>query len=187
MEKLYKDTAKAKTNLDQDVKALDGTLSREMQENYQNKMTLDKKSQIGDLQKARLDRDTKDNDKFKKDKADELQSIQDGRNQAEAEYKGKEDLQALITEMEKWKKEIEEMHVTLGSLQIQIKMREDGTEMLQEKRELLDEQKKQKEEENEDLDKQWRAKEEAAKKRLIAKLQRDKNPEVKELIAKEEE
>ena len=59
--------------------------------------------------------------------------------------------------------------------------------MLQEKRELLDEQKKQKEEENEDLDKQWRAKEEAAKKRLIAKLQRDKNPEVKELIAKEEE
>ena len=150
-------------------------------------MTLDKKNQIGDLEKARLERDTKDNDNFKKAKSDELKRIQEGRDKAEAEYKGKEDLQALITEMENWKKEIEEMHVTLGSLQIQIKMREDGTEMLQEKKELLDEQKKQKEEENEDLDKQCRAKEEAAKKRLIAKLQRDKNPEVKELIAKEEE
>ena len=47
--------------------------------------------------------------------------------------------------MTNWKKEIELMHVELGSLQIQIKMREDGTEMLSEKRELIDEQKKQKE------------------------------------------
>ena len=100
---------------------------------------------------------------------------------------GMQDLQNLINEMTKWKKEIENMHVDLQSKQIQIKMREDGTEMLQEKRELLDEQKKQKEEENEDLEKQSKAKEEAAKKRHIAKLQRDKNPEVKDLNAKEEE
>ena len=102
-------------------------------------MTLDKKNQIGDLNKSRLDRDTKDNNNSKKDKTEETKSIADGRAKADAEYMGKQDLQDLIKEMTKWKKEIEEMHVSLGSLQIQIKMREDGTEMLQEKRELLDE------------------------------------------------
>jgi len=71
-------------------------------------------------------------------------------------------------------------------MQIQIKMKEEGTEMLSNKREVLDEQKKLREDENEELEKTCKAKEEAAKKRLIAKLQRDKNPEVKDLIAKEE-
>ena len=49
-------------------------------------MTLDKKNQVGDLNKSRLERDTKDNDKFKKDKNDELKSIADGRAKADAEF-----------------------------------------------------------------------------------------------------
>lgn len=79
------------------------------------------------------------------------------------------------------------MHVNLQHLTIQIKMMEDGTEFLNERKELLDEQKKSMDEHNEDLEKQCKAKEEANKKRLIAKLQRDKNPEIKTLIMKEEE
>ena len=39
---------------------------------------------------------------------------------------------------------------------------------------------------NEDNEKQLRAKEEANQKRLLAKLQRDKNPEIKELIQRED-
>lgn len=39
---------------------------------------------------------------------------------------------------------------------------------------------------NEDLERTLKAKEEANQKRLLAKLQRDKNPTIKELIAKVE-
>ena len=53
-------------------------------------------------------------------------------------------------------------------------------------KEKLDDAKKRTDEANEELEKQLRAKEEANHKRLLAKLQRDKNPEIKDLIAKEE-
>lgn len=39
---------------------------------------------------------------------------------------------------------------------------------------------------NEDLEKKLKEKEEASKKKLLAKLQRDRNPEIKELMHKEE-
>lgn len=41
-------------------------------------------------------------------------------------------------------------------------------------------------ESNEDLERNLKAKEEANKKRLLARLQRDKNPHIKELISKVE-
>ena len=52
---------------------------------------------------------------------------------------------------------------------------------------MLDDEKKRIDESNEDLERQLKAKEEANLKRLLAKLQKDKNPEIKELIAKEEQ
>lgn len=45
-----------------------------------------------------------------------------------------------------------------------------GTEMLQDKKEILDDEKKRTDESNEDLEKQLKAKEEANLKRLLAKL-----------------
>jgi uncharacterized protein involved in exopolysaccharide biosynthesis len=92
----------------------------------------------------------------------------------------------LITEANKYKDEIEDMHTEHEHLNIKIKEMADGTEYLQEKKESLDHDKKTRDEENEELEKQLKAKEEANLKRLLAKLQRDKNPEIKDLIAKEE-
>ena len=53
---------------------------------------------------------------------------------------------------------------------------EDTTEYLMNQKEDLDDRKKATEESNEDLTRQLKAKEEANTKRMIAKLQRDKNP-----------
>ena len=99
---------------------------------------------------------------------------------------GMAELQALITEATKYKDEIEDMHTEHEHLNIKIKEMADGTEYLQEKKEALDHDKKTRDEENEELEKQLKAKEEANLKRLLAKLQREKNPEIKDLIAKEE-
>ncbi len=60
---------------------------------------------------------------------------------------------------------------------------EDATEYLNNKKEELIESKKIAEIKNEELRKELAAKEEIAAKRLQAKLNRDKNVEVKELIA----
>lgn len=63
---------------------------------------------------------------------------------------------------------------------------EDTTEYLNSKKEELLEQKKMAEIKNDELRKELAAKEDIAAKRLQAKLNRDKNVEVKELIAQEE-
>ena len=63
---------------------------------------------------------------------------------------------------------------------------EDATEYLNEKKEELLEMKRLAEVRNEELLKELAVKEEIAGKRLQAKLNRDKNVEVKELIAQEE-
>jgi len=60
---------------------------------------------------------------------------------------------------------------------------EDATEYLGGQKEDLDDRKKATEEHNDDLERQLKAKEEANTKRMIAKLQRDKNPQIKELMA----
>jgi hypothetical protein len=79
------------------------------------------------------------------------------------------------------------MHSELQFLSIRIKELEDATYFLEEKKDELDQQKKAIDEQNEELEKTKKAKEEANKKRLLAKLNRDKTVEVKELIIKEEQ
>ena len=64
---------------------------------------------------------------------------------------------------------------------------ENANEMLLDKKEQLDKDKKMTAETNEDLERNLNAKEEANLRRLLNKLQRDKNPHIKELIAKVEE
>lgn len=63
---------------------------------------------------------------------------------------------------------------------------EEATDLLNNKKDELLEAKKMAEVKNEELKREQIAKEEIANKRLQAKLQRDKNQEVKELIAQEE-
>mmetsp|Transcript_7524 Transcript_7524/g.12700 ORF Transcript_7524/g.12700 Transcript_7524/m.12700 type:complete len:314 (-) Transcript_7524:26-967(-) len=150
-------------------------------------MILDKGKVFGDLAQDRHKRDFKLITDYRATKQTELDRIKENRDQAFKEYMAKQELQAIIQEAEKYMEEIEEMHVKLQHLSLQIKELEDATEYLQEKKDELDEQKKATDEQNEDLERQLKAKEEANQKRLIAKLQRDKNPEIKELIQKEEQ
>lgn len=96
------------------------------------------------------------------------------------------ELQGLITQAKEFADDIENMHVEHTYLNVKIQELDDACEYLQTTKDKLDEQKKATDEANEDLEKQLKAKEEANQKRLIAKLQRDRNPEVKDLIQKEE-
>ena len=63
---------------------------------------------------------------------------------------------------------------------------EDCIEYLEEKRDSLEVERKDAEERNEDYEKQKKAKDEADYKRLIAKITRDKNQDVKDIIHNEE-
>lgn len=92
----------------------------------------------------------------------------------------------MIKEANDYLAEIELNHVQLQFLSIKIKEYEEATEYLLLQKEKLDDAKKRTDETNEELEKQLKAKEEANYKRLLAKLQRDKNPEIKDLIAKVE-
>jgi hypothetical protein len=55
-------------------------------------MVLDKKKEVGELKKGRLDRDKDLDGKMKKEKDDELKTIKDNRDKADAEFKGMSDL-----------------------------------------------------------------------------------------------
>lgn len=81
-----------------------------------------------------------------------------------------------------FREEIEEMNVNLQYKSIEITELENATEMLQDRKEQLDRDKKVTAEANEDLERNLKAKEEANQKRLLARLNRDKNPHIKELI-----
>jgi len=84
------------------------------------------------------------------------------------------------------REEIFNAGVDLEMKQIKVKELEDITEYLSQKKDELTEAKRLAEIKNEELKKEALSREDMAVKRLQAKLQRDKNIEVKELIAQEE-
>jgi hypothetical protein len=71
--------------------------------------------------------------------------------------------------------------------QLEVKELEETTLMLNEKRERLQEERKEADLRNEELKKDLEAKEQLDNKKLEAKLNRDKNADVKERIAKQEQ
>ena len=117
----------------------------------------------------------------------DISTCNDSRLKAESDYQGMGDLQQLIVEAQTYTDDIELMHQELAFLQVKIKGQEEYTEYLFGKKDYLDDEKKRVDEQNDDLDRQVKAKEEANQKRLIAKIQRDKNPDIKELILREED
>lgn len=70
---------------------------------------------------------------------------------------------------------------------IRVQIEEAANQTMSDKKDILDEQKRQQEEQQEELKKQVLARDEANQKRLIAKLQRDKNAGVKDLQKQEED
>ena len=174
--------------LDSDCRKLQDELNRESEQNYQNKMTLDKDKQITvELSLHRFDRDFKLMTEFKEFKVKELADTKTERAAVDAEFKGMGELQTFINDAIKYRKEIDEMHVKLAHQSLIVNELESANDVLLEKKETLDKEKKETSESNDDQARTLKAKEEANVKRMIAKLQRDKNPIIKELIQKEED
>lgn len=69
-EKKYKDTQKAKNMIEAECRDLFSQQDKESQDNYRNKMTLDKGNQFGDLNSARYTRDSKLAQDFLKENTD---------------------------------------------------------------------------------------------------------------------
>lgn len=187
LDKKLKEVTKNKNLIEADLRGLASQFEKESQENYKNKLNLDNTKEFGDLKHNRFNRDHKLISDFEDQKEAEAKGILDNRDKAQAEYMAMAELQKQISEAKKYTEEIEEMHHDLGFLQVRIKGMEEYTEYLFTQKDYLEDEKKRVDEQNEDLEKQVKAKEEANLKRLIAKIQRDKNPDIKELILREED
>jgi hypothetical protein len=137
-EKKGKDAGKLKSNFEAECRNYEQQNMKEMDENYRFKMQLDKGAAFGALYLHRHDRDTKLITDLRKKKQDEKQKLIDNREKTQTEYMAMTELQALITEANKYKDEIEDMHTKHEHLNIKIKEMVDGTEYLQEKKEDLD-------------------------------------------------
>ena len=149
-------------------------------------MILNKGKEFGEYNANRFERDQKHIGNILKEKTQELENIQAEREKVQNEYMGMTELQTKIKEAQTYLAEIEVFHVQLQHKSILIKELETATDYLQMTKEELDDQKKQTDEANEDLEKTLKGKEEANLKRLLAKITRDKNPDIKDLIQKEE-
>ena len=116
----------------------------------------------------------------------DLAKIKAAKDAADQVHQGKADLQALIKDEIKYRKDIEEFHSEHQRLLIKVKVLEDANAFLEEKKEELEKEKRQTEEANEELLKKKTEKEDNNQKRLIAKITREKNQVIRELVQKED-
>jgi len=149
-------------------------------------MTNKKDIEFDKLSQSRHDLEVKLLEALLKDKEAEIKDLEDKRAKVKADMLANKDYQDKLAEEANLRKDIEEQGVKLEMMQVQVKELEEVTEMLNAKKEELAEAKKVAEIKNEELKKEAATKEELAQKRIQTKLNRDKNIEVKELIAQEE-
>ena len=120
-ERRGKDTQKVKLSLEAECRAYEGTQQKEAAENYENTMILDKGAVFGEFNTGRFDRDLKHITEFRAKKQKEFDKLVQEREKTDREYMSMAELQSLINEANKYVAEIEEMHVSLQHLSIQIK------------------------------------------------------------------
>lgn len=149
-------------------------------------MYLIKDKTFDELTTARHKLETTLNATLIEDKVKLIQKFTDDRNAVKAQIQGLADYQTGLAEEAKLRDEIFNAGVDLEMKQIKVKELEDITEYLSQKKDELSEAKRLAEIKHEELKKEALSREDMAIKRLQAKLQRDKNIEVKELIAQEE-
>ncbi len=149
-------------------------------------MTIIKDGEFEKLGHGRHELEIKLLEALLKDKEAEIKDFEEKRAKVKADMLANKDYQDKLAEEANLRKDIEEQGVKLEMMQIQVKELEDVTEMLNSKKEELVEAKKAAELKNEELKKEAATKEELAQKRIQTKLNRDKNVEVKELIAQDE-
>lgn len=165
---------------------MENELNRETEENYINKMTIIKDKEFEEVGDTRHKIDTTLEEELIQAKDDEIKRLKAEREQVHIKEKANEDLQKLRVEAIELIDKIDDGHVKHEILNIQVRELEDSTQFLNDKKEELIEEKKNAEIKNEELIRELRAKEEINEKKMQAKLARDKNPEWKELIARQE-
>lgn len=186
LDRELKDVSKQRLDVENELRSMDGEYKREGDENYESKMSIVKDKHFEDLDNTRHVLDVKLQEALIKAKEIERKEFEDARGMVKAQFQANAEYQKALAEEADLRNTIENAAVALDILQIKVKELEDTTEYLNSKKDELIEQKKMAEIKNDELRKELAAKEDIAAKRLQAKLNRDKNVEVKELIAQEE-
>lgn len=187
-DKQFKKANNDKLKLEADIAGASKEHEDLADESYKNEMYLQKNLDLGAAKaKHRYQRDKQHLEEYVAAKEEEFKKWEDKKNEEEQKFKSEQVMQELIAAEQKYKEEIEKGHVDLQYKQAQIQFHEEVAEILQKQKEDLQRQMKSTAEQNEQMEAQNKAKEEANQKRLIAKLLKDKNPHMKELIQKVED
>lgn len=149
-------------------------------------MTIKKEQEFAKLEDERYHLEIDLNEKLVEDKKIEIEKYDADRKGVDAKILAWQEYQKSLEEESNLKKEIELAYVDLEELNIKVKELEDGTEFLTDKKDELTEQKKAADQRNEELKKELIVKEEQTNKRIALKLSRERNDDVKNLIAHKE-
>jgi chromosome segregation ATPase len=183
IERELKDTSKSRFDLETELRALEHELGKEDEDSYANTMNITKDIEFTKLENARYTLQVHLDESLIKVKEEEIKKLETERAVVKQKLEAFAEFQNSKKEARELKEKIENANVTLELLNISVKELEDATEYLNDKKDELINSKQTAEIKNEELKKELSAKEEIAEKRLQAKLNRDKNADVKELIA----
>jgi len=126
-------------------------------------------------------------DAIRKERDDQLAKLTADLAETNTKLDAKVEYQKAKHDGEDLKVNIEESHVDLEMALLEVKELEEVTLMLNQKRDILQEERKEADLRNEELKKDLEAKEQLDNKKLEARLNRDKHADVKERIAKQEQ
>ena len=116
-----------------------------------------------------------------------MQEWQEKNKAEQRSFDDNSEMVKLISDAEEHKLGIEKGHVELQLLEVRVEELDVGTDLLAKQKENLDADKKSKMLAIEEMSRQQLAKEETNQKRIQAKLQKDKNPHMKELLQRVED
>ena len=128
LDRELKDTSKQRFELENEVKSLENELNKENEEHYNNTMHIIKDKKFDELVNLRWNLDVHLQEELIKQKDHEISDQKQSRELVKQQFEQNIELQKSLMEASDLKKQIEEAHIKLELLQIQVKELEDGTE-----------------------------------------------------------
>ena len=172
--------------MENEIRDLSNNLGQTEQTHYNHKLYSDKETAFESEAQQRHDQEVELYTALKTKKQKELDDLKVALAKLEKDFLAMKDYQNALAETEELRQKIEDMKVKTQYLEIHINILSETVEALKLKADDLAEEKKLAEMKHQELETQLQAQEEIAKKRLQAKLNREKSAEVKELIAAQE-
>ena len=172
--------------MENEIRDLSNNLGQTEQTHYNHKLYSDKETAFESEAQQRHDQEVELYTALKTKKQKELDDLKAALAKLEKDFLAMKDYQNALAETEELRQKIEDMKVKTQYLEIHINILSETVEALKLKADDLAEEKKLAEMKHQELETQLQAQEEIAKKRLQAKLNREKSAEVKELIAAQE-